>query len=73
MIIGRVLAAGAWKHICWLLGRLSRPELCEWLVARNGAGLSARQLRFWELIAKVPRHQVDAWLADPARKVWEGR
>ena len=73
LIVGRVLAVGDWESVRWLLRRLSKPVLREWLEQREGAGLSGRQLRFWELILKLPHRQVNAWLADPGRQVWEGR
>src|SRR5581483_5864290 len=57
LIIGRVLAAGNWKSIRWLLARLEKPALRAWLERRRGAGLSARQLRFWEVILPLPREQ----------------
>jgi hypothetical protein len=72
-IVGRILAAGDWEALRWLLRRLPRPALRDWLERRRGAGLSARQLRFWEVVLRLPRRQVDSWLADPARQVWEGR
>jgi hypothetical protein len=73
LIIARVLAVGDWESVRWLLRVLSRPALREWLERRRGAGLSARQLRFWQVILGLPRRQVDSWLADPGRQVWEGR
>ena len=73
LIIGRILAAGDWEAVRWLLRRLPRPALRHWLERRRGAGLSARQLRFWELVLGMPPRQVDTWLADPKRQVWEGR
>ncbi len=73
LIIGRILSAGDWASVCWLRARLPRPALREWIARRRGAGLSARQLRFWELILDLPHSDVDAWLADPARQIWDGR
>jgi hypothetical protein len=73
LIIGRILVAGDWEAVCWLRRLLPKPALQGWLDRRRGAGLSARQLRFWELVLGLPRRQVDTWLADPARQVWEGR
>lgn len=73
LITGRVLAHGDWEALRWLLRTRSRPGLREWIERRRGAGLSARQLRFWEIILGLPRREVSAWLADPARQVWEGR
>ncbi len=73
LIIGRILTAGDWEAIRWLRRRLPEAALRDWLQCRNGGELSARQLRFWELLLRLPRRQVDAWLRDPARQVWEGR
>ena len=73
LIIGRVLAAGDWDAVRWLLRVVPRLELRDWLEQRRGAGLSSRQLRFWELILELPHNEVKAWLADSGRQVWEGR
>jgi hypothetical protein len=73
LVIGRILSVGNWDSVRWLLRRLARPALRDWLERREGAGLSARQLRFWEVILELPHRRVNAWLAEPARQVWEGR
>jgi hypothetical protein len=73
LIIGRVIAAGDWDSVRWLRRRLPRFALRDWLERRQGAGLSARQLRFWEVILELPQRRVNAWFADPARQVWGGR
>jgi hypothetical protein len=73
LITGRILAAGDWEAVRWLLRLLPRTALSAWLERRGGAGLSARQLRFWEIILPLPRPLVDEWLANPTRRVWEGR
>jgi hypothetical protein len=73
LLIGRILAAGDWEAVHWLLGRLPKAALRDWLKRRRGAGLSGRQLRFWEIVLGLPRRQVNSWLANPARTVWEGR
>ena len=73
LIIGRILAVGNWDSLRWLRRRLPDAELRSWLEHRRGAGLSNRQLRYWELMLKLPRRIVNAWLAQPGRQVWEGR
>ena len=73
LIIGRILTAGGWEAIQWLRRRLPNPAFKDWLERRRGAGLSARQLRFWELVLGLPHRKVNAWLKDPARRLWEGR
>ena len=72
-ITGRIMAVGDWDSVRWLRRRLGDAALRDWLLRRRGRGLSARQLRFWELIFDLPHREVNAWLADPARRVWEGR
>jgi hypothetical protein len=73
LIIGRILAAGDWEAVQWLVRRLGRPALKDWLCQRRGAGLSPQQLRFWEIVLKLPRRQVDAWLANPGRILGDRR
>jgi hypothetical protein len=73
LIVGRVLAVGDWDAVQWLRRRLGTAALREWLERRRGAGLSPRQLRFWETILGLPRRQVDAWLAQPGRQAWDRR
>jgi hypothetical protein len=73
LISARILSVDDWEAIRWLLQMLPKPALKDWLQRRRGAGLSDRQLRFWEVILELPRRQVNAWLAGPARQVWERR
>ena len=67
LIIGRILAAGDWDAVRWLLRRLPKPALGDWLERRGGAGLDVRRLRFWEIVLGLPRRQVDAWLTNRPR------
>ncbi len=73
LIIGRILTEGGWEAIQWLRERLPNSELKGWIEQRRGAALSARQLRFWELVLGLPLRKVNAWLKDPARQLWERR
>jgi hypothetical protein len=73
MIVARVLAAGDWPSVQWLRSQLGDPGLREWLLRRHGAGLSPRQLRFWELILDLPHRRVNEWLCTPGRASWDHR
>jgi hypothetical protein len=73
LIIGRILAVGNWESLRWLRRRVPDEELRAWIIRRRGAGLSNRHLRYWELILDIPHRTVNAWLAHPARQIWEGR
>src|SRR5437879_2995997 len=63
LIIGRILKDGDWKSLGWLRRRFPDDELRTWLLERRGSELSSKHLRFWELILKLPRRQVNSWLA----------
>ncbi|NPV08250.1 MAG: hypothetical protein HPY83_09865 [Anaerolineae bacterium] len=71
LIIGRNLAAGNWDAITWLRSLAGDGAIRRWLEEHRGGGLSPRQLRFWQLILRLPRHQVDAWVE--GRQTWDRR
>jgi hypothetical protein len=73
LIISRILSHGDWNALIWLRSRVDSAILREWLLKKQGAGLSDRQLRFWELILELPHRQVNEWLKDKGRMVWERR
>jgi len=70
-VTARVLACGDWQALRWLRRRLGDNDLRQWLMHRQGAGLSRRQLRFWELILELPHRTVDSWLARPSQRIWD--
>jgi hypothetical protein len=72
LVISRVLAEGDLDAIRWLIERLGKPELRRWIEARQGRGLDARQLRFWELILGLRHRQVSEWMA-AGGPAWAGR
>ncbi len=63
LVIGRIVTAGDWQSVEWLVGQLGKPELKRWIVGQRGKGLDARQLRFWELALHLPHRAVTAWVA----------
>jgi len=73
MVISRVLAHGALDDLRWLRRRVGDAALARWIIRRRGRGLSNRQLRFWEVILKLPHRQVTTWLRDELRQIWEDR
>ncbi len=72
-IVGRVLEAGSWEAICWLRSVVDDVGLRDWIDRHDGRPLSAKQLRFWQLVLEIPPERVNQWLASPGRKIWEGR
>ena len=77
LVIGRVLVAGSWHAVQWMRQRVAPEELRAWIVERRGRGLTPPQIRFWESILGIPRHEVNAWLAtmrsDPWLDRWQTR
>jgi hypothetical protein len=62
-VVGRILVEGDWNSIQWLRKQVGDDALHDWIVRHEGRGLSRQQLRFWELILKLPPSEVDRWLA----------
>lgn len=72
LIVDRVLTTGDWESVKWLRSRLGDDGLKEWITSHHRK-LSPRQLRFWELILKLPHRKVDEWVAAAKTSVWENR
>jgi hypothetical protein len=73
LIIRRILSQGSWQAVRWLRKEIGDNELREWLISHQGRGLSARQLRYWELIYALPPRQVNQWVQDSKNGVWAQR
>jgi hypothetical protein len=43
------------------------------LARTRGRSVDRRRLRYLEAILDLDRAAVDGWLADPSRRIWEGR
>lgn len=71
LIIGRVLSEGNWEQIQWLRRELGDTPLRCWLLENKGRTLSRRQLCFWGLILDAPPAEVEIWLKDPGRRIWD--
>src|SRR5579862_8092644 len=72
-VIARVLQSGTWDQIKWIRSRIDDRMLKQWFLRRRGRGFSGRQLRFWELILRLPRRTVNRWMNEPAQRLWDGR
>jgi hypothetical protein len=69
----RLLATGDGPALAWLRAEVGDGRLCDLIRATRGRDLDARRLRYWQIILDLPAEEVDTWLADPARRVWEER
>ena len=72
-ITRRLLRSGDWDALTWLRGQMGDPALRQWLEQQRGAGLSPRQLRFWEAILDLPHPKVTRWVRAAAAQPWERR
>lgn len=72
LVIRRILSAGDWAAVKWLLERLGRPGLRRWIEQHHGRGLDPPQLRFWELVLGLRHGQVSQWIK-AGDGVWPGR
>lgn len=73
LVVSRVLENGRWEDIKTLRYRIGDEALRSWILVRKGRSLSPPRLRFWELLLDLPADQVNLWLSEKTRKVWDGR
>jgi hypothetical protein len=71
-VIGRILSAGTLESIRWVRSQYGDDVIREWILRHEGRHLSGPQLRFWETVIGLPEERVNAWLATPERRIWEG-
>ena len=69
-MIARVLQSGGTDAIAWLRSAVPDADLASWIRSRDGHGLDARQLRFWQVVLKLPEADVDAWIARFRSSPW---
>jgi hypothetical protein len=72
-IVARLIEAGGFDAVRWLLDHLSDEELRDYLIRRGGRGIAPERLRFWGLILDLPRTQVDEWIAAQRSNPWQRR
>ncbi|MDD3927579.1 MAG: hypothetical protein PHT33_13065 [bacterium] len=73
LITLRVLASGTWDAVKWLRDMLDDRSLREWIISRQGRGLSPAQLRFWELKLRLSHKTVSVWIKLQCSGPWGGR
>jgi plasmid stability protein len=73
VVIARVLQSGGTAAVAWLRSVVPDVELAGWITRRQGRGLDARQLRFWQVALDLPAADVDRWVADAREGAWERR
>ena len=72
-IIGRVLGHGSADEIRALRRDLGDARIRGYLERTRGRRVDRRRLRYLEAILGLERAEVETWLADPARRIWDER
>jgi len=73
LIVRRVLTEGSWDAIVWLWKKMGNDALRQWILDKNGKGLSPRQLRFWELMLDLPHRKTNQWVRQAQESPWGKR
>lgn len=73
LVIGRVLQNGGTEAIAWIRKSVGDMDLAAWIHGRDGRGLDARQLRFWQTVLDLPARDVDRWVKQAKDSAWGGR
>ena len=73
LVIKRILSHGSVEDLRWLRKTLGDEEVEAFLLRSKGRGIDRRRLRFYQVIFHLPSREVDLWLKDPARKIWDDR
>lgn len=73
LIIRRILRNGNWRAVRWLWKQMGDEGLRKWIYNHQGADLSPRQLRFWEVQLELNRQQVNERIARKVDSIWEKR
>lgn len=72
-IIRKILDAGNWDSIRWLIATAGHETLRNWISDRQGAGLDPKKLRFWQTIVDIPSAAADDWVRLAKLNPWGRR
>lgn len=73
LVIGRVLQSGGSDAVGWLRKIVGDIELAGWIRKRDGRGLDARQLRFWQTVLDLPEGDANRWVKQAKEGAWGAR
>jgi hypothetical protein len=73
LVIARLLQSGGTDAIVWLRSAVPDATLASWIRSRDGRGLDARQLRFWQVVLRLPEADVGRWVARARESAWGTR
>jgi hypothetical protein len=73
LIIKKVLSHGSVEDLRWLRKVIGDEEIKVFLLKAKGRGMDRRRLRFYQVIFRLPAREVNIWLNEPARRIWDNR
>jgi superfamily II DNA or RNA helicase/DNA-binding XRE family transcriptional regulator len=73
LITGRVLQHGGDEAVRWIRQAAGDSLLADWIRARQGHGIDARQLRFWQVVLGLSAAEVDPWVEAARNSAWGAR
>ncbi len=68
-----MLSHGSVQDLKWLRKAVGDKEIKAILMKTKGRGIDRRRMRFYQVIFRLPAREVDLWLKDPARAIWDDR
>lgn len=72
-VVGRLLGRGPWSGWRWVRRELGDDALRDWFLRTQGRALTARQLRFWQLVLGLAAGRVTRWIAARKASRWHTR
>ena len=73
LVIGRILQHGGDEAVGWIRRTAGDTRIVDWLRLRQGRGLDARQLRFWQVVLELSAAEVDPWVSAARENAWGER
>jgi hypothetical protein len=73
LILDRVLSQGGSAQLRLVRRRFGDEGIRDWILRHEARGLSPQQIRFWELVLKLPRAKADAWVRAARSGTWHRR
>ncbi len=70
LIMKKVLSYGGIEDLRTLLDIFGKEKIKGFLLRTKGKGIDKRRLRFYEVFFGLPKEEVDNWIKDPLRKLW---
>lgn len=71
LILKKILAYGSVEDLKDLISMYGKSKIKQFLLKIKGKGIDKRRLKFYQVVFRLPKREVDSWLRDPLRKIWK--